>query len=289
MYFSLPARPDAKAAGSAEPSGWGIGIATSRDLVHWSMAGEVQPEQPVESNGIAAPGARVIRGEVHIFYQTYGHGAKDAICHAVSKDGLHFTHDPSNPVYRPTKMPWSVGRAIDAEVFLDSEKGKAYLYFATRDPAMKRQMLGMAEANLSSNFGAGTWTDVSTHGPILEPRLPWEGKCIEAPSVMKRGHTYTMFYAGAYNNVPQQIGVAQSEDGKHWHRIEDKPFLQNGRPGSWNSSESGHPGVLNVNGRTYLFFQGNDDGGRTYGISMVPIEWLGDRPACRLSTCTLKP
>jgi hypothetical protein len=81
--------------------------------VHWSKAGEVTPEQPVERNGIVAPGARAIRGQAHIFYQTYGQGAKDAICHATSSDGIHFIHDPSNPVYRPTKMPWSVGRAID--------------------------------------------------------------------------------------------------------------------------------------------------------------------------------
>ena len=278
MYYTLPPRPGAKTEKNSEGSGWGIGIATSKDLLHWAKASEIAPLQPIEQDGIVAPGARVIRGQVHLFYQSYGHGAKDAICHAYSSDGLHFTRDPSNPVYRPTNMPWSVGRAIDAEVYLDEPTGKAFLYFATRDPQMKRQMIGMAKADLSSNFSAGTWTDVSVSAPLLKPELPWEQLCIEAPSVMKRGSTYYMFYAGAYNNVPQQIGVASSSDGEHWARLSDQPLLENGPPGSWNSSESGHPGILNVGAKTYLFYQGNDDHGKTYHISMTEILWDHGRP-----------
>lgn len=178
-----------------------------------------------------------------------------------------------------------MGRAIDAEVYLDHSAGKAFLYFATRDPEMKKQLIGMAEADLKSNFGAGSWKDVSTSGPLLAPQLPWEQLCIEAPSVMKRGSTYYMFYAGAYNNVPQQIGVARSPDGIHWTRNSDKPFLPNGPAGSWNSSESGHPGILNISGKSYLFYQGNSDGGKTYSISIVPILWDGDNP--RLGEMTI--
>ena len=284
MYYSLPPHAGASRSGSPEGGGWGIGIASSKDLVHWSKVGDIAPTQPIEKEGIVAPGARVLRGQVHLFYQSYGHGAKDAICHAVSSDGVHFTHDASNPIYRPTQMPWSVGRAIDAEVFLDESAGKVYLYFATRDPGMVRQLIGMAEADLHSNFAAGTWRDVSTSAPLLAPELPWEGLCIEAPSVMKRGKVYYMFYAGAYNNVPQQIGVARSPDGIHWTRISDRPFLANGAKGTWNSSESGHPGVINTRGKTYLFYQGNDDGGKTYHISMVPVEWQGETPVLARSS-----
>ena len=283
MYVSLPPRPSAAPGGSAEQSGWSIGIAVSRDLVHWSSAGEITGTEEVERQGIAAPGARVINGRVHLFYQTYGHGPKDAICHAVSDDGIHFEHDPSNPVYRPVNMPWSSGRAIDAEVLLVPELGKAYLYFATRDPTSKRQMLGMAEARLDSNFGAGAWHDVSMSGPILQPELPWEQDCTEAPSVLARNGVFYLFYAGAYNNVPQQIGLARSTDAVHWTRVSAQPFLPNGPAGSWNSSESGHPGILQDGGRTYLFYQGNSDGGHTYGISMVPLAWTGDVPHVDLS------
>ena len=82
-----------------------------------------------------------------------------------------------------------------------------------------------------------------------------------------------MFYAGGYNNEPQQIGVATSLDGLTWERLSDQPVLPNGRAGSWNTSESGHPGVFVDGPRTWLFFQGNNDRGHTWFLSRLPVEW----------------
>ena len=88
-----------------------------------------------------------------------------------------------------------------------------------------------------------------------------------------------MFYAGGYNNDPQQIGVATSQDGLRWTRLMHDPLLPHGRPGEWNASESGHPGVFeNVDGRTWLFFQGNPDRGRTWFLSRAEIGWREQRP-----------
>ena len=76
------------------PPGWAIGIARSSDLDSWEKIGEILPEQEPERNGLCAPGAIVLDGRVHLFYQTYGNGPKDAICHAVSEDGLAFPPQP---------------------------------------------------------------------------------------------------------------------------------------------------------------------------------------------------
>ena len=274
LYFSLPPFAPELAATNA-PRGWSIGIAESRDLLDWHKVGELLPEQPCETNGLCAPGARVISGRVHLFYQTYGNGPRDAICHAVSDDGLKFVRDPSNPVFRPTGA-WNSARAIDAEVF--EHDGRLLLCFATRDPAGQIQMLGVAAAGLDSGFGQGAWRQLGD-GPILKPELPWETKCIEAPSVLRRGDTLYLFYAGGYNNDPQQIGVATSKDGIRWTRLMTEPLLPNGRPGEWNSSESGHPGVFEAaDGRTWLFFQGNPDKGRTWFLSRVELGWKADQP-----------
>ncbi len=83
-----------------------------------------------------------------------------------------------------------------------------------------------------------------------------------------------MFYAGGYNNDPQQIGVAVSEDGLAWERLSGLPLLPNGAEGAWNQSESGHPGVFeDDNGDTWLFFQGNNDKGKTWYLSKMRIAW----------------
>jgi hypothetical protein len=134
-------------------------------------------------------------------------------------------------------------------------------------------MQGVASAPIDSDFGRNCWTQ-RCDAPILEPELPWERECIEAASVCRHSGQLYMFYAGAYNNQPQQIGVAVSDDGIAWRRMSNQPLLPNGQPGEWNSSESGHPGVfVDDDGETYLFFQGNNDRGKSWFLSMMKVEW----------------
>ncbi len=271
MYFSIPPKQ------GVSGSGWNIGIADSKDLKNWTKVGEIipTPGADYERKGLCAPGALVRDGKVHLFYQTYGNGKKDAICHAVSTDGIHFDRNPTNPIFRPTGG-WNCGRAIDAEVC--EFNGKYFLYFATRDKDFKIQMQGVATAPLDTDFNREDWTQACDKS-ILYPEYPWEGECIEAASIAKKDNKLYMFYAGAYNNAPQQIGVAVSEDGINWKRLSEEPFLRNGKPEEWNSSESGHPHIFtDLDGRTYLFYQGNNDHGKTWYLSNVEVFWKDGKP-----------
>ncbi len=255
--------------------GWRIGIAISTNLVSWLKAGELGIAGAYEKKGFCAPGAWVHKGQVHLFYQTYGNGSNDAICHAWSPDGVTFTRNPDNPVFAP-KGRWNSGRAIDADVI--EHEGRLILGFATRDPAGKVQMQGIATAPVESDFGKAAWTQQSDR-PSLKPELPWEQACIEAAAFCKHNGQLFMFYAGAYNNAPQQIGCATSADGVTWTRVSATPFLANGKPGEWNASESGHPfAFTDDDGRTYLFYQGNKDNGKSWYLSKVEIGWRDQKP-----------
>lgn len=261
LYYSVTDRENKKLV---------VGIARSEDLTHWTKVGENRPEQECEKNGLGAPCVIVLDGKVHTFYQTYGNWEKDAICHAVSEDGVNFTRDPSNPIFAP-KGDWTVGRAIDAEVI--PFEGKLLLYWATRDPGMKIQMIGVAGAPLGSGYGRDSWTQLC-NAPILKPELDWEQECIEASSVVERDGKLYMFYAGAYNCRPQQIGVAVSDDGIAWTRLSNRPLLPHGPADAWNAHESGHPGVfVDDDGATYLFFQGSRDKGKTWWLSKMHVRW----------------
>lgn len=268
MYYSTP---------DAQKKEWHIGIATSSDLIKWDKVGDIFGlKGTAEEKGICAPGAFLKDGVLHLFYQTYGNGKSDAICHATSTDGIHFERNATNPIFHPTPSDWSCGRAIDAEVV--SYKNQFFLYYATRDTSYKIQQQGVATTTLSSDFSKNSWSEVPGM-PMLKPTLPWEKNCIEAASCIKKGKFLFMFYAGAYNNEPQQIGVAKSKDGIHWERVFTSPFLKNGEPGSWNESESGHPHILkSQDGKYYLFYQGNKDKGKSWYISKVEIGWKKGLP-----------
>lgn len=275
MYFSIP--PYAK-KDKVTWSGWVIGVAESSNLIEWKKIGEILPSAnaPYEKKGICAPGAIVRDGKVHLFYQTYGNGPKDAICHAVSDNGITFERNKTNPIFSPDGN-WNNGRAIDAEVVLF--KGKYFLYYATRDPKGKIQLQGVASTDINSNFDRNTWKHLSKDKSILQPELEWEGKCIEGASCIVKNDKLYMFYAGAYNNAPQQVGVAVSDDGVNFKRLFDKPFLPNGKPGEWNSSESGHPHIfLAPNGDSYLFYQGNNNKGKSWLLSNVKVKWENSLP-----------
>lgn len=272
MYYSIPPMKE------VEGSGWNIGIAESSDLTSWTKVGEITPapDADYEKKGLCAPGALVREGKVHLFYQTYGNGRNDAICHAVSHDGIHFERNETNPIFRPTGE-WNCGRAIDAEVC--EFNGQYFLYFATRDPDYKKQIMGVAVAPKETDFNREDWQQ-ACDASILYPELPWEGMCVEGASIAIHDGRMYMFYAGAYNNWPQQIGVAVSDSGLTWKRLFNDPFLPNGNPGEWNESESGHPHIFtDLNGQTYLFFQGNNNKGKSWYISQKEVFWYKGRPS----------
>jgi predicted GH43/DUF377 family glycosyl hydrolase len=281
LYYSIPPYQ------GKVNTGWTIGVATSDNLVDWKKAGELSNTGPAEQKGFTAPGAIVLEGRVHLFYQTYGNREEDAICHAWSTDGSNFVRNPTNPIFQPTG-DWTCGRAIDADVIVFEDR--LLLYWATRDPAMRIQMQGVAAAPLDSDFARDQWTQMNPDGPILAPTVPteldkpglnlaWEKRCIEAAAMASHDGRLYMFYAGGYNNDPQQIGVAVSQDGVHFKRLSDQPLVPNGPPGSWNHSESGHPFLFqDEDGQDYLFYQGNNTDGKTWHLSVVPIQWCNGHP-----------
>ena len=262
----------------------GVGIAVSEDGENFRYLGNLLPVLDCERNGIGAPGAIVYGGRVHLFYQTYGNEELDAICHAVSDDGVNFERVGSSEAFAPREpfcaLPdWSCGRAIDADVVIHD--GKLILYFATRDKDFRRQIVGAAYAGVTPGLDGKFefFPEI-----VLEPTLDWERDCIEAPAALEYDGKVYLFYAGSYNCEPQQIGCAVSDDGLRFKRLfVEKPLLACGNPGDWNASESGHPYVYKANdGRIWLYYQGSPDGGKNWYISRREITFEQGVPSLKV-------
>ncbi len=77
-----------------------IYLATSTDGVHWSRYGNdpvLAPEQPWEGNNIRYP---TITRHNNSYRMTYGNNKQNAFGVAYSDDGIHWTKDSNNPVFR---------------------------------------------------------------------------------------------------------------------------------------------------------------------------------------------
>ena len=278
MYYSIPAySPDRRPETTAElQDGWNAGIARSKDLIHWERVGDLDLRDTRGERiwGAIAPCVKRFGGKIHLFYQRQWKDAhnNNNIWHAVSRDGITFTNTADEPVF-VMDAPWAIDRSIDAEVY--RVKDRLILLFATRDPEMKVQMLGMAHAPYRSDYGPGKWTLDSVDGPMMKPDHEWEGHCIEAPTILKHKGIWYLFYAGAYNHERQQIGLATSLDGIHFQRIAPEGLVfPAGEEGTWNHGESGHPGIFrDRDGQVYLFFQGKASLKANYLLSVCKLDF----------------
>ena len=277
MYYSVRSYDEAylpKGMPKRRLKTWCGSVAESKDLVNWKRIGDINVKAATELAEIGvAPCVKKLDGKIHMFCQGHRPGFKNVLWHATSEDGINFVCKDSEPTFAPDNNWARKRRAIDAEVYrLDD---KLIMMYAVRETTGKIQMLGMASAPYGSSYDLGTWTEITTEKSFFKPDLPWEMKCIEAPTVIKHKGVWYMFYAGAYNHERQQIGLAWSTDGINYKRWSEKPVFPHGEKGSWNEWESGHPGVFqDDDGQVYLFFQGKPTLKGDYLLSCAKVKFI---------------
>lgn len=263
MYYTLPPiDKETRAKRGKYPKEldcWGCGIAESLDLVNWKRVGDmvIREKSGERVLGCGAPCVKKLDGKIHLFYQRgWAAAANNVLWLATSEDGILFSNAFDEPIFIPQNT-WSKKKAIDAEVYRVGDD--LILMYATRDAATgKIQQLGMAKAPYGSDYSSAQWSEITAGAPFFKPEKPWEQRCIEAPTVIEDKGVWYLFYAGSYNNARQQIGMATSKDGLNFRRYgHDGLVFPCGWAGTWNSCESGHPGVFrDDDGRIYLFYQG---------------------------------
>ena len=91
---------------------------------------------------------------------------------------------------------------------------------------------------------------------VLEPAEPWEGGAVGAPSVLRVGKEFFLYYAAAGG-----IGLARSDDGLAFAR-EPKPVLAEA-PGGWEGGGVPQaPGVVRLwDGSFRMFYEVAEEGG----------------------------
>lgn len=164
-------------------AGGSIQSARSRDLVNWDFAGNALAGLPpwATPGSVWAPAALVRPGGTVLYY-TVREAYTGRQCISVALSGT-----PDGPFLDGSPGPLECGStgAIDPSPFVDIS-GTAYLLYKTERPARiwSRPLTpdGLAFA------GPGR--------EILAPSQRWEGGNVEAPSMMRTGSGYWLFYSG---------------------------------------------------------------------------------------------
>jgi predicted GH43/DUF377 family glycosyl hydrolase len=111
-----------------------------------------------------------------------------------------------------------------------------------------------------------TWP---TSGRVCMP-LDEDAYGFGRPYVVRSGSEYEMFYSvrrksakGAY-----RLGHARSTDGLTWRRADDD-FGLDVSPTGWDAQALSYSAAIDVQGRRYVLYNGNDFGGTGFGIAVV--------------------
>lgn len=89
---------------------------------------------------------------------------------------------------------------------------------------------------------------------------------ISRPCVIIEKNKYHMWYS--YRGDKYRIGYAESEDGKHWERLDHLAAISVSENG-WDSESIEYPYVFDHNGQRYMLYNGNDFGRTGFGLAVL--------------------
>jgi len=101
----------------------------------------------------------------------------------------------------------------------------------------------------------------------LEPKMPDE-YAVGRPAVVHDGEIYRMWYSIRSFSQLYTIGYAESADGIAWTRKDEHAGISKSNSG-WDSEMICYPNVVNVKGRTLMFYNGNGLGRTGFGYAVL--------------------
>jgi predicted GH43/DUF377 family glycosyl hydrolase len=191
--------------GQARGRSW-IGYAKSRDGLAWKRMSDrpaVSAEKPWENVAVMCP--HVLFDDTTQIYRMWYSGGEqhepNAIGYATSTDGLRWTKNDNNPIFRPiASNDWEKERVTACQVIRqDDWHLMFYIGFRDQDHAQ----IGVAR----SKDGVTDWNRHPLN-PILRPgKGHWDHDAVYKPFAIFDGTKWLLWYNGRRGGV-EQIGLA---------------------------------------------------------------------------------
>lgn len=258
----------------ATNSGENMPCETSPDLVHWTALPDAMPRLPgwARPNRTWAPEVLALpRGRYAVYFAAWDAATnKQAV-------GVAVGATPAGPFAAapdagPLVSEAEIGGAIDPTTFTDRD-GSRYLIWKNDGNSMGRDTwLWVQRLSADGLQVAGTPTK------LLKEDRPWEGNLVEAPTLVRHGGKYYLFYsANDYASCNYAVGYAVSDSltGPY-----TKP-----RPTAWLAASPGFCGpggediVAARDGSTWMAYHTWAKGPHSYrAMSLDRLTWQDGVP-----------
>ena len=222
-----------------------IGYANSYDGINWTKYSNNPILTPGTSGSwddllISAPRIIKINDTFRMWYWG-SDGSNTRIGHAISYDGINWTKRAVNPVMDVGKSgEWDDYTVRDHTIIKDGQTYKMW-YQGVSTADKWHWEIGYAESSDCISWSKHPDSVFSANSSSY-----WESGGVMMPSIIKRGSTYKMWYAGENtptgNNI--KIGYTESPDGINWSRVVTDPVLDSGNPSEWDYPSVWDPFVM---------------------------------------------
>jgi len=252
---------------------WGIGIATSRNLINWTKYKGNPVFRPSKSGwdcrAVDAAFVAKFGGKYYMFYEGRGKLSifdySQKIGLAYSKDLKTWTKFEGNPIL-------DFGDSFDSRGLFAphvySIRGKYWLFYSGMGDDCKIRP-GIAFSDDLIN-----WKRYAKN-PILDVGEGWDSHSVMLHGIINIENMYYSFYEGFDKYGLLRIGLAYSKDLKTWSKYENNPIIDVGGMGSWDESKACSPTPVLVGNSIYLLYGAHplgDVGGTTC------LCWLANCP-----------
>jgi arabinan endo-1,5-alpha-L-arabinosidase len=249
-----------------------VQLATSTDLSTWQVAEQdALPTLPswATSGRTWAPDVTAV-GAGFVMYVTARNADTSLQCIGAATSSS--PRGPFEPVEGgPLICPERRGGAIDPASFIDGRDTRYLLWKNDGNCCGKPTWLHLQRLSTDG---------LRTAGPprrLIREDQPWEGDLVEAPTLVRRGDTYVLFYsANSYSGEQYATGYAVADRRQGPYRKADEPLLT-----TENTDVTGPGGqdvVTDSRGRTFILFHGWDPAVVYRGMYVLPLAWRNDRP-----------
>jgi predicted GH43/DUF377 family glycosyl hydrolase len=186
-----------------------IGYATSADGLNWKRMSDkpvLAPSEPWEKVALMCPDV-IWDARAKLFRMWYSGGEQyepDAIGYATSPDGLHWTKNVNNPIFKSDpRLDWEKYKVTACQVTQD---GDWYLMFYIGFRDIDHAQIGVAR----SKDGITDWQRLPAN-PIVRPTLDgWDADACYKPFAIFDGGKWLLWYNGRHASL-EQIGVVTHE------------------------------------------------------------------------------
>jgi predicted GH43/DUF377 family glycosyl hydrolase len=180
---------------------------------------------------------------------------------AIANDGESFIRRSFGPLIDRSEHNFISNAA--PFVIRDEGKFKMWFWVGKEWTEVNNKKYIKAEISYAESGDGITWKQFNTSCISLDPENEFS---VGRPWVLKEAGKYRMWYSVRHKDKLYRLGYAESRDGITWERMDKYVGIDVSESG-WDCEMICYPAVIKVKQKTFLFYNGNNNGATGFGYA----------------------